>query len=499
MRRYLLFLLALISLDAQSQNLEQELESVFDEFQLMGMSVWTACGHEEQEFHFGLRDNTRSLPMNSDSKYRIASISKSFTALGLMKLYDQGLFNLDDNISDYIGYTINNPNHPAVAITFRQLLSHTSSLQDGTGYNNFLNGTYGQSPVPSIASVLVPGGNYYTSNMWRQETPGTHFAYSNINYGLIGTLIEKISNQRFDVYMQTEILEPLGISGNYNVSQLPDIDDVAVLYRKISGVWTAQVDNFQGITPSSPNLGGYIPGTNGAYFAPQGGLRATASEVGALLRFLQTNGATVPGLISEPTIEMMKSIQWNYTGNNGDNYFGLFNRWGLGLHHANTNSDDQICLNQNWGSFVGHAGEAYGLVSDAYFATNGDVSFVFMNNGAGLGYQFGQISIWYTVEEQIFNKLCSHFSECLTTKIEEPVSIQFETFPNPATNFLNVSFSESNSARTITLINSKGQQIFSIPAYQTFQKIDLNHIETGVYLLVVQDGVSVKTSRVIKY
>jgi CubicO group peptidase (beta-lactamase class C family) len=499
MKRYLLFLLALISLHAQSQNLEQELESVFDEFQLMGMSVWTTCGDDEQEFHFGLRDNTRNLPMNSESKYRIASISKSFTALGLMKLYDQGLFNLDDNISDYMGYTIINPNHPAVAITFRQLLSHTSSLQDGTGYNNFLNATYGQSPVPSIASVLVPGGNNYTNNMWRLETPGTHFAYSNINYGLIGTLIEKISDQRFDVYMQTEILEPLGISGNYNVSQLPDIDDVAVLYRKISGVWTAQVDNYQGIAPNPPNLASYVPGTNGVYFAPQGGLRATASEVGKLMRFLQTNGATVPGLLSESTIEMMKSIQWNYTGSNGDNYFGLFNRWGLGLHHANTNSDDQICLNENWGSFIGHAGEAYGLVSDAYFASDGEVSFVFMNNGAGLGYQFGQISIWYTVEEQIFNKLCSHFSECLTTAIEEPTSIQFETFPNPASDVLNVRFSEPHPNRTISLINSTGQNIQTVNATETLLELNLKNASPGVYQLIVLEDRKMAISRIIRY
>jgi CubicO group peptidase (beta-lactamase class C family) len=66
----------------------------------MGMSVWGSVHDSPEQFHFGLRDFTRDLPMNADTKYRSASVSKSVTALGLIKLYSDGLFDLDDDVSD---------------------------------------------------------------------------------------------------------------------------------------------------------------------------------------------------------------------------------------------------------------------------------------------------------------------------------------------------------------------------------------------------------------
>lgn len=594
MRTTSLILLVFISLGLTGQNLNNDLQEVFDDFQLMGMSVWTACGDQEEQYHFGLRDLTRSLPMNQESMYRIASVSKSFTALGLLKLYDEGLFELDDNISDYMGYNIVNPQFPETPITFRMLLSHTSSLQDGTGYNEFLGATYNSIPVISIAEVLIPGGAHYTANMWRTEQPGTHFAYSNINFGLIATLIERISNQRFDLYMKSEILEPLGVSGSYNVNLLDDIDDVAVLYRNISG-WIPQVDNYQGEYPPTPNLDGgpsamtsdsncfdestspgcedpdcqaaicaedawcctnewddlcvaaaleicdgatsnclsangglgcdnnacqttvcalqpnccdvewdsgcadlawencgppgYEPGTNGAYFAPQGGLRASAQDVGKLLRFLQTNGETVPGLISPQTIAEMTAVSWDFNGSNGDNYFGLFNRWGLGLHHANTEPNDQICLNQGWGSFIGHPGEAYGLVSDAYYSEAGDVSFVFMHNGIGVGYEPGEQSIFYLVEEAVFAALCDHFAACLATSTPEQNPDEVQVFPNPFRSHTTIEVPNELMSKTLQLriFNTSGKAIYNRNVSSSNHKIRASELGNGLFIYQLSD------------
>lgn len=606
MRIPALIFLLLLSQDLKSQNLNNDLQEVFDDFQLMGMSVWTACGDQEEQYHFGLRDLTRDLPMNEASMYRIASISKSFTALGLLKLHDEGLFELDDDISDCMGYPVINPQFPETPITFRMLLSHTSSLQDGTGYNDFLGATYNAIPVISIAEVLVPGGDHFTANMWRTEPPGTHFAYSNINFGLIGTLIEKISGERFDLYMKSEILEPLGISGSYNVNLIDDIDDVAVIYRNISG-WTPQVDNYQGEYPTAPNLEGgpsamtsdsncfdestspgcedpdcqtavcaedewccsnewddlcvaaaleicegatsnclsanggmgcdnnecqttvcatlpdccdvewdsecanlalencgppaYEPGTNGAYFAPQGGLRASAQDVGKLLRFLKTGGATVPGLIGEETLAEMTAVAWDYEGNNGDNYFGLFNRWGLGVHHANTEPNDQICLNEGWGSFIGHPGEAYGLVSDAYYSENGEVSFVFMHNGIGVGYEFGEQSIYYLVEEAVFAALCDHFAGCFATSTNEPERQEVEVFPNPFSDraVMNIPDHLVHQALELRVFDLTGKMVWKENINTDRFLIEASVIGRGafVYSLVNESGELVATEKLL--
>lgn len=588
MRVGLIGLLLLAATFAKSQQTSQQLEAVYENFELMGMSVWTYCHGEENQYHYGLRDFTRSLPVNEQTMYRIASISKTFTALGLLKLHDQGAFELNDNISDYMGYTIENPQYPGSPITFAMLLSHTSSLQDGSGYSNFLSGTLNTIPVPSIAEVLVPGGQFYTSNMWRTEAPGTHFAYSNINYGLIGTLIEKISGQRFDLYMQNEILEPLGVSGSYNVTLLNDIDDVAVLYRNQGG-WTPQIDNYQGEMPPPPVLDGsaadlvsdsncflagtsagcdnpacqasvcaedawcctnewdnlcvalaleicegspsnclsangntgcdnaacqaivcdinldccvlewdsdcaglawdncgagpYVPGTNGAYFGPQGSLRATAEDVGKMIRFIQTNGASAPGIISTQVLEEMAEIAWNFNGSNGDNYFGLFNRWGLGVHHANTTSGDQICASQGWGSFIGHPGEAYGLVSDAYYAENNEVAFVFMHNGIWPGYASGTQSTWYLLEESVFEVLCNYFSDCtITTGLTEDEPV-FRVFPNPASDLFTVELHDASSlnALSIELFNHSGKIVYSDTITGERHEVDVSNLAAGIY------------------
>ena len=489
-----LFLLAISYSIAQS--LQTNLQAVFNSNQLMGMSVCAISGENETVYNFGFKNYSQNLPIDNATKYRIASISKSFSALGLMKLYDQDLFELDDDISSYLGYAVRNPNHPSVPITFRMLLSHTSSLQDGTGYTTFLNATYAQNPIPNMSLVVQPGGSFYTSNMWRSEIPGSYFTYSNLNFGLIGTLIEKISNQRFDVFMKNEILIPLGIEGSYNIQDLPNITDVATIYRKISNSWTPQFDNYNGVMPSPPNLSNYLVGTNGAYFSPQGGLRASVTDVSKLLKFIKNNGETVPELISETTLQTMKTIQWNDNGTNGDDYYGLFNRWSLGLHYANTNADDFICNSTTFGNFIGHTGEAYGLISDAFFSENNNVGFVFMTNGSWNGYTTNATS-FYTIEDQVFNALCMYFNQTLSeNEFEEDSTL---VYPNPTKDFVFLTL--QNIPQKIELYDSVGKLIQSKTDFNSLQlELNMENYSSGIYFLTIyeMDAVS-STKKIIKH
>ena len=172
--------------------------------------------------------------------------------------------------------------------------------------------------------------------------------------------------------MGEQILIPLEINGSFNIQDLADINNVSVLYRYNNG-WIAQWDNYQGIMPIAPNLDDYALGTNGIYFAPQGGLRITAHEMNSIARALASDGAFYNLNITQENYQLMKAVAWDYNGSNGDNYGGLFNRWAFGLHHANLSDNDAICLAIPE-SFIGHPGEAYGLVSDNYFIEGSDVS-----------------------------------------------------------------------------------------------------------------------------
>lgn len=412
-----MMLIVFTNASLQAQSFGDELQSVKTENNLIGLAVGVRCGNSElATFYGGWSDVDSGIPIDENTMYRVASISKSFTAAGLMILYDQGLFQLDDDISEALGYEVRNPAFPDVLITYRMLLSHQSSLQDGGGYGSFLSATYQNDPTPDIQEVLLENGAYFTPNMWRTEMPGTYFAYSNLNYGLIGTLIEALSGERFDEFMSTHLLEPLNINGGYNVSELNDIESLAVLYRDN----IPQADDYGGVAPDPFVSEDYIPGTNGSLFAPQGGLRCTLEDLLDFAHMLSNQG-NFEGtqLLSAEAVEAILNTEWDYDGTNGDNYFGLFNRWGLGIHHSGANgTNDRVVSNE---ILMGHPGEAYGLISDLYFHSENGYTIAFVTNGyaSGGGYSFGEETIYYLPEEQTFSLAEDFFWDaCSTLRVD---------------------------------------------------------------------------------
>jgi CubicO group peptidase (beta-lactamase class C family) len=365
------------------------------------------------------------------------------------------------------------------------LLSHKSSIIDGSTYNNFLGATVNNSPIPDLSEILAAGGTYYTSAQFNNVTPGTYFNYSNINYVTLGTIVEKISNQRFDIYCKTNIFEPLGIDASFNVNDINDIDSVAVLYRKPGGVWTPQADNFQGIQPSFNNLTNYVVGTNGGRFGPQGGLRCSAKDLAIIFQLLMNkgtrNGVT---LLNEASCNAMFNNEWTYNGSNGNNYYGLFRSWGLGIHRITSTPGNDVALS-NSTSMLGHTGEAYGLVSDAYFDTIRKVGFVFMNNGVGNGYQTNNNSIFYTIEQEVFSAIesYSNLATCLTANTPHLNMNDFLLYPNPSGDILVLDNLISDELQILSL---NGDVIKTINLYQS-NTIDISDLASGTYLLRINN------------
>jgi len=146
-------------------------------------------------------------------------VSKHVATIGLMQLYEQGKFKLDDDISTALGFQLKNPFYPNIPITYRMILSHQSSLGESDQYNDFITTTYNMmtTPFPEVKELLSPGGKWYSTNSFTNKKPGTYFSYSNINFGLVGILVEAHSGMRFDVYMRQNVFLPLGIGASYNV------------------------------------------------------------------------------------------------------------------------------------------------------------------------------------------------------------------------------------------------------------------------------------------
>lgn len=309
-------------------------------------------------------------PANADTLYRIASISKMMTTLGLMRLVEQGKVDLEADVSTYLGFPLRNPHFPQRPVSLRTLLTHTSSLRDDGGYS-WPGGT-------ALKDILVPGAAHYgNGEMWSNKAgPGDYFTYCNLGWGVIGTVMERATGERFDRLQQRLLLEPLGLTAGYHPFTLPPqaLANLATLYRKsaddtgpwdANGPWIAQVDGYGASPPAPPpGFADYVIGTNATPFSPTGGLRISARGLGVVMRMLM-NGGEHDGrrFLKTATLKRMFARQWTWDGKgeNGDSLGGLFNAWGLG--NAQFPDTPGSALVQGGFDAVGHLGDAYGLRS----------------------------------------------------------------------------------------------------------------------------------------
>ena len=167
-----------------------------------------------------------------DTVYMIGSITKSFTATAILQLYENNSLNLNDNIEDYLPFSVRNPDYPGSVITIDMLLTHTSGLATNLFwsleyyFNNetitWINDNLGWDITiwdnrPSLEEFLNEslneGGAYYNDYNW-QSQPGITYRYSNAGYQLLGYLVEEITNQSIMDYMQENIFDPLNMSSS---------------------------------------------------------------------------------------------------------------------------------------------------------------------------------------------------------------------------------------------------------------------------------------------
>ena len=348
--------------------------------------------------------------------YRVASISKLVTTLGVLAAVEAGRMGLDADASDFLGFRLRNPHFPDVAVTPRMMLSHTSSVRDEGGYN-----------WPSTVKLRdVLAGN---AAMWgREAAPGAYFSYANLPWGLLGTMIERTTGERFDRFMRGHVLGPLGVDATYNPADLgaKAAERIATLYRKRSGEeghevwdaagpWRAQVDDYSGEAPVSRAGDEYEIGTNGTLFGPQGGLRASAADLGRVMQLLLGRGE-IDGrrILARGTVEAMLATQWAFDGRNGESDYAVtrrrFNAWGLGNQHfLDVSGPAQGDRLVEGGGFraIGHVGDAYGLTSAmALDPASGD-GMVFLTGGSAFDpySQRGAYSAFARYEERILTAL----------------------------------------------------------------------------------------------
>lgn len=175
------------------------------------------------EKSYGMANYELDVPNSINTKYRIGSLSKSFTAILIMQLQEKGILNVNDPVSKYL------PNYPnGSKITLHNLLTHTSGIPEYTDFPDSMMKSY----HPMTSEELVN----YIKDKPLDFQPGTQFTYSNSNYVLLGYIIEKITGKSYETILNENILKPLNMNDsgyNHNETVLKNRASGYLVYHDV--------------------------------------------------------------------------------------------------------------------------------------------------------------------------------------------------------------------------------------------------------------------------
>lgn len=329
------------------QAINDSLKAIGDEFKAVGISVVVVKdGAPVFQTAVGSKNLETGEPLAVTDIFRIASISKSFSATAIMQLVEDGRLSLDADFGELIGFPVRNPKFPDTPITLRMVLSHTSSINDKNGYFNL--------------DVINPEKNPNWRDAYNDYEPGKGYQYCNLNFNMVGAVLERQTGERFDSYIKRRVLDPLKLYGGYCVDSLDHSSFVTLYdYDTVSSRFIPQPTAYH---PRRAELQTYKLGESTPVFSPTGGMKISAVDLAAYM-IMHMNGGEYKGV---RLIKPQSSATMQTPVAQGRNY-------GLALEKT-----DQILDGID---LVGHTGSAYGLHSAMFFHPKEHYGFVLVTNG----------------------------------------------------------------------------------------------------------------------
>ena len=357
------------SVFAQTEKAEEDLQAMMKKMDVVGLSVAVVKKGEIIYTHsFGLKSIENNEPLTDQHIFRIASISKSFSATSILQLAEAKKLSLEDDFSNLVGFKIRNPKYPNTVITLKMVMSHTSSINDSQGYFNL--------------DVINPNKNPDWAKCYNDYEPGKGYEYCNLNYNMVGAVIEKISGERFDQYVKHHVLDPLKLYGGYCVDSL-DNRRFATLYAYDSATkkFTPSPSAY---APRREEISHYVMGYSTPIFSPTGGMKISATDLATYMT-MHMNGGNYKGvrILSKKSSALMQTP--------------IADEEGYGL--AISNLDDLIPGKR----MTGHTGSAYGLYSAMFFQPKEKFGIVVITNGCNGTYTDGINDVLRSAINSLYN------------------------------------------------------------------------------------------------
>lgn len=305
-------------------------------------------------------------PMTANHKMRIASISKVMVGMTAMLLREDGVVDLDQDISAYWDCQVKNPQNPDKPITIRNMLSHTSSIFNA-----------GDDVSRAYSSVLAR----LQGSGFSGAVPGDigYWSYNNYAFGVLGMTLELAADSLVDDVLEEKLYAAMDIDASYAAGDIENTGMLASLYRN-DGSMSRSVEKQKSLH-NDPT-----PGANGTYFA--GGLTISAADLGKLVALLAADGCYEGvRLLSEESVELMETRYEQPVP--GGSYQALPLRYWPELYGRN-------------GVYY-HTGSAYGVFNCAsYDPETGDGVVVLTTGASGAKDDRGIYKICAEINEYIY-------------------------------------------------------------------------------------------------
>lgn len=308
---------------------------------------------------YGQDDIQTKTALKRDAIFRIASQTKAIASIGLMMLFEEGKFLLDDPISKYIPafknpkvldkYNEKDTTYTTVPakreITIRQLLTHTSGISYPTIGTKEAVAIYAKNKIPS--GIGTPEGTLADAMNRLAALPLIHQPGERWTYGLsvdvVGYLIEVLSGQSLDQYLRTRLFEPLGMNDTY--FYLP-----AQKQSRLTKVYTEDSTKVVQLLPSLNGISADYPKAAGTYFSGGAGLSSTLYDYAIFLQMMLNEGEyNGKRFLSPTTVRLITTNQIGDLNQGAD-------KFGLGFSITSERSATRLPVSAgayNWGGFFG--------------------------------------------------------------------------------------------------------------------------------------------------
>lgn len=417
--------------------------------------------------NYGYANVSLNQPVEDSTLFLMASISKTIVVTAIMQFWEADSFDLDDNINDYLDdFQVHIPYHYNDTVTFRMLMTHTSSIADNW---NVLDGltVCGDSPIPLdtfLINYLTPGGTYYNTALnFVSAAPGTVYQYSNVAVCILAHLVEKFSGMTFDQYCLENIFNPLEMNKTSWFLNGLDTTTIATPYKWQSGQ--------------------YIPYCHQGFpYYPVGQLRTNKIELenflSAYMNWGRYNGNSI---LDSTTVDLILTDQLGYP------IPGWGSRQGLIWFHY-------IDFNGRWP--WGHDGAFYGCRTGMFFQQEEDWGIICFINSEPAN----------SVILYLWNIICDYAQDITEVEEMNTATQNFyleQNYPNPFNPSTTIKYSipeigfvsfivfDVLGSEVATLVNEEK------PAGSYEVEFDASILPSGVYFYQLKAGSFVETKKMI--